>query len=65
MLIQLLKNKIHRARLASLLSKPARRIHEVAIDYLGFEVPNQYVVGYGFDHHGLLRELPYIGVLPS
>ena len=61
----LLARRPKQLRLASLLSKPARRIHEVAIDYLGFEVPNQYVVGYGFDHHGLLRELPYIGVLPS
>ena len=52
-------------RLVSLLSKPSRRIHDVHIDYLGFEVPNQYVVGYGFDHHGRLRELPYIGALPS
>jgi len=50
-------------KLASLLSKPGRRIYEISIDYLGFEVENQFVVGYGFDYQGRMRELPYIGVL--
>lgn len=49
-------------KLCVLLSKPSRREVEVPIDYLGFEVPNKYVVGYGFDdENGLYRNLPYIG----
>ncbi len=45
-----------------LLSKPSRREIEVPIDYLGFEVPNKFIVGYGFDdEEGLNRNLPYIG----
>lgn len=49
-------------KVCSLLSKPSRREIEVPIDYLGFEVPNKYVVGYGFDdENGLYRNLPYIG----
>lgn len=45
-----------------LLSKPSRREVEVPIDYLGFEVPNKFIVGYGFDdEEGLNRNLPYIG----
>jgi hypoxanthine phosphoribosyltransferase len=50
-------------RLCSLLSKPARRQVEVEIDYLGFEIPDEFVVGYGFDYKEQYRTLPYIGVL--
>ena len=49
-------------KLAALLSKAAQRIHVTPIDYLGFEVENQFVVGYGLDYQGPMRELPYIGV---
>lgn len=49
-------------KVCSLLSKPSRREVEVNIDYLGFEVENKFVVGYGFDdENGYLRNLPYIG----
>ena len=45
-----------------LLSKPSRREIEVNIDYLGFEIPNKFVVGYGFDdENGFYRNMPYIG----
>ena len=45
-----------------LLSKPSRREVEVPIDYLGFEIPNKFVVGYGFDDEGgFNRNLPYVG----
>ena len=45
-----------------LLSKPSRREIELPIDFLGFEVPNKFIVGYGFDdEEGLNRNLPYIG----
>ena len=50
-------------RLASLLSKPSRRTVDVAIDYLGFEIPNEFVVGYGMDYSGAFRNLPDIRVL--
>lgn len=44
-----------------LLNKPRRRGVEVPIDYLGFEVPNKFIVGYGFDYDEFYRNLPYIG----
>lgn len=50
-------------RLASLLSKPARRRIDVPIDYLGFEIPNEFVVGYGMDFCEAYRNLPDIHVL--
>ncbi|EQC51381.1 hypoxanthine phosphoribosyltransferase [Bacteriovorax sp. DB6_IX] len=48
-------------KLASLLHKPARTEHKVDIDYLGFEIEDKFVIGYGLDFNGLYRELPYIG----
>ncbi|MCB9091636.1 MAG: hypoxanthine phosphoribosyltransferase [Halobacteriovoraceae bacterium] len=50
-------------KLASLLSKPSRREHTVEIDYLGFEIEDKFVIGYGLDFAQNFRELPYIGVL--
>lgn len=50
-------------RLASLLFKPSKLKHEVKIDYLGFEIEDKFVIGYGLDYAGRYRELPYIGVL--
>src|SRR5262245_2520631 len=50
-------------RIASLLSKPARRQVEVHIDYLGFTIEDRFVVGYGLDYDGRYRNLPYIGVM--
>lgn len=49
-------------KLAALLSKPDARVHEVEIDYLGFEIPNDFVVGYGLDYDELGRNLPGIWV---
>lgn len=49
--------------LASLLSKPARRAVPYEPDYLGFEVPDLFVVGYGLDFAEHYRSLPYVGVL--
>lgn len=49
-----------RVRLAVLLEKPPRGEHRVPIDYLGFQVPNRWVVGYGMDADGLYRNLPYV-----
>ncbi|MEA3337978.1 MAG: hypoxanthine phosphoribosyltransferase [Chloroflexota bacterium] len=47
----------------SLLDKVSRREIEVPIDYVGFEVPDEFVVGYGLDFAELYRQLPFIGVL--
>ena len=50
-------------KLCALLDKIERREVDVAIDYLGFTIPNLFVVGYGLDHAGLYRNLPYIAAL--
>lgn len=48
---------------ATCLSKPSRRLVEVPLRYVGFEVPPVFVVGYGLDYSGRYRNLPYVGVL--
>ena len=50
-------------KLCSLLSKPSRRTVDVHIDYCGFEVPDEFLVGYGLDYAEVYRNLPFIGVL--
>lgn len=49
--------------MASLLSKPARREVDFEPEYLGFTIPDKFVVGYGLDFAEHLRSLPYVGVL--
>lgn len=53
----------HSLRVCSLLSKPARRSVSVEIDYLGFEIPDCFVVGYGLDYDQKFRNLPFIAQL--
>ena len=48
-------------RLCTLLDKPERRVVDVAVDYVGFEIPDEFVVGYGLDYDQKYRNLPYIG----
>ena len=50
-------------RVCALLDKPSRREIPVPIDYTGFQVANEFVVGYGLDYAGLYRNIPFIGVL--
>jgi hypoxanthine phosphoribosyltransferase len=50
-------------RVCTLLDKPSRRQVEIELDYVGFEVPDRFVVGYGLDFDGLYRNLPFVGVL--
>ena len=50
-------------RLCALLDKPDRRETEVAVDYIGFEIPDEFVVGYGLDYAQKYRNLPYVGRL--
>ncbi len=53
----------HSLRTACLLSKPSRRLVDVKLEYVGFEIPDKFVVGYGLDYAERYRNLPYIGVL--
>lgn len=52
-----------RVLIAALLEKPHKRAIPVAADFVGFACPDRFVVGYGMDHAGKYRELPYVGVL--
>lgn len=49
--------------LCTLLDKPERRVRDVEVDYVGFEIPDEFVVGYGLDYAQKYRNLPYIGVV--
>ena len=63
-LMRYLRGKNPRSlRICALLDKPARRLVEIPIDYLGFTIPDQFVVGYGLDYGEFYRNLPFIGVL--
>jgi len=50
-------------KICTLLEKPSRRQTDVSVDYLGFQIDDLFVVGYGLDYAGMYRNLPYIGVL--
>ncbi|MDX1663686.1 MAG: hypoxanthine phosphoribosyltransferase [Candidatus Promineifilaceae bacterium] len=50
-------------RICTLLNKPERREIDVPVDYLGFDIPDEFVVGYGLDFAQIYRNLPYIAVL--
>ena len=50
-------------KVCTLLDKPSRRVVDIGIDYCGFVIEDRFVVGYGLDHKGLYRNLPYVGVL--
>ena len=63
-LIEVLKQRNPASiRLCALLNKPDRREVEVQIDYLGFDIPDEFVVGYGLDYAQKYRNLPFIGVV--
>jgi hypoxanthine phosphoribosyltransferase len=50
-------------KVCSMLDKPSRRLTNVQVDYVGFEVPDEFVVGYGLDFAQRYRNLPYVGIL--
>ncbi len=50
-------------KLCTLLDKPERRVTDVKVDYVGFNIPDEFVVGYGLDYGQKYRNLPYIGVI--
>lgn len=63
-LIEILhKRKPESIRICTLLDKPDRRVAEVSVDYTGFEIPDEFVVGYGLDYQQRYRNLPFIGVV--
>ena len=63
-LIDVLKTrKPASVRLCTLLDKPERRVTSVEVDYTCFQIPDQFVVGYGLDYDQKYRNLPYVGVI--
>ena len=50
-------------KLAAFLNKPTRREIEVKVDYIGYNIPDEFVVGYGLDYAQMYRNLPYVGIL--
>ncbi len=63
-LLEMLKDRgPAEVRLCTLLDKPERRVVEVQVDYTGFQIPDEFVVGYGLDYDQKYRNLPYIGVV--
>ncbi len=62
---RLLSRSPQTLKICAFLDKKERRVVDVPIDYRGFEIPNEYVVGYGLDFDGQYRNLPYIAVFKS
>jgi len=60
---KLQKLRPRRMRICVLLDKPSRRVESINAHYVGFEIPNQFVVGYGLDYAERYRNLPFVGVL--
>ncbi|HXR03806.1 MAG TPA: hypoxanthine phosphoribosyltransferase [Verrucomicrobiae bacterium] len=52
-----------RVKICVLLDKPARRLEDLAADYVGFTIPDEFVVGYGLDYGEKYRNLPFVGLL--
>ncbi|HIY19254.1 MAG TPA: hypoxanthine phosphoribosyltransferase [Candidatus Blautia avistercoris] len=65
-LLEILKGRNPESiRLCTLLDKPDRRVRDVHVDYCGFEIPDEFVVGYGLDYAQKYRNLPFIGVVET
>ena len=63
-LMEILRKRNPRSlHLCTLLDKPERRVTDVKVDYTGFSIPDEFVVGYGLDYDQKYRNLPYIGVV--
>ena len=63
-LLEILKKRNPNSmKLCTLLDKPERRVMDVNVDYVGFNIPDEFVVGYGLDYDQKYRNLPYIGVV--
>lgn len=59
----LMKRNPASLKICTLLNKPERRIAEIDVDYIGFDIPNEFIIGYGLDYAEKYRELPFVGVL--
>ena len=57
------QRKPNSIKLCTLLDKPERRVRDVKVDYVGFSIPDEFIVGYGLDYAQKYRNLPYIGVV--
>ena len=63
-LLEMLKDRGPKdVKLCTLLDKPSRRVVDVKVDYTGFEIPDEFVVGYGLDYDQKYRNLPYVGIV--
>ena len=63
-LLEMLRDrKPNSLKLCTLLDKPDRRVVEVGVDYTAFQIPDEFVVGYGLDYDQRYRNLPYIGIV--
>ena len=63
-LLEILQKRNPRSmKLCTLLDKPDRRVKDVKVDYVGFEIPDEFVVGYGLDYAQKYRNLPFVGVV--
>ena len=60
---KLLERNPNSLKIATLLSKPSRRVMELDVDYIGFQIEDKFVVGFGLDYDQKLRNLPYIGYI--
>ncbi len=60
-----LKNDLHAnsVKLCTLFNKPDRRVKDIHVDYQGFIIPDEFIVGYGLDYNEQYRNLPYVGIL--
>lgn len=63
LLEHLKEKKSNSVRIATLLSKPSRRVIELNVDYIGFKIEDKFVVGFGLDYDQKFRNLPYIGYI--
>ncbi|MEW6734125.1 MAG: hypoxanthine phosphoribosyltransferase [Acidobacteriota bacterium] len=59
------RREANSVKVIALLDKPERRVRQVDVAYIGFEIPNYFVVGYGLDHAERYRNLPFVGVVEN
>jgi len=57
------RKKVRSVKICTLINKKVEKYKDVKIDYCGFEIDNEFIVGYGLDYNGKYRGLPYIGVI--
>ena len=63
-IIEMLKTRNPKSlKLCTFLNKPDRRVGNVELDYCGFVIPDEFIVGYGLDYDEKYRNLPYVGIL--